>query len=145
MGKRRWLLTAALTVMSASAAYAAGLKLEQEAQITGNTAIGALGSVRRLPNGVANKAVTWCRVDGGVSSIDHSIPFPAIVTCHAEDPNLGSLPLECNTDSPSAVQAVAAINGDSYVSFEVIPSGPFAGKCLWVSVENSSAWPPKLL
>jgi hypothetical protein len=116
MTRTKWLIVVgAVVVASASAAYA-GLRQQQLLVITNLgsgyfRAVGALGSVR---NRVGNIEYLWCRIEAGETSTSGNMIF-----CSAKD-SFGVTADCCMMDtSGTLTAAIAAMNGDSVVTFEV--------------------------
>lgn len=165
MRRMKWLLVLGIVVWSASVAQG-GNKITKYALIEtipgGLRGSGALGSVRsQLPNGSSGPMI-WCEIDAGAGATGN------MITCQVTDQNGAQANCALLDTTGSLTAAVAAMNGDSYLIFEVavppppppIDAGPDAsvdasgggnvpvpqgnaGMCTLLKIQNSSAYYPK--
>jgi hypothetical protein len=161
MARLKSLFVFAVIVMSASVARG-GAKSSKNALIEqipgGYRGSGAIGSVRAQTGPLA---LLWCRIESGMDSTGN------MILCHVTD-QLGNQ-LDCallDNSSHSLTSAIAAMNSDSYVIFEVAVTPPpptdggadagdagggggsptptaNAGMCTRLKIENNSSYPPK--
>jgi hypothetical protein len=153
---------------SASVAYA-GLRLQQLVVISNLgsgyfRAVGALGSVR---NRAGSIEYVWCRIEAGETSTSGNMIF-----CSAKDSFSQTVDCCMMDTSGTLTSAIAAMNGDSVVTFEVsvpqtttadggtdaggdagggslssvlaaAPTGPPSGACTRLKIQNDSSYPAK--
>jgi hypothetical protein len=162
MKRIKWLFVlgsiAAATVVSVTIARGS-VKLPEPVTITpfsdgtGYSVSGSLGSVRAQ---LGLYAELYCRIESAASAPGNG----NMIICHAADAN-NVHQVECllaETDQVhSLTAAVAAMNGDSYVYFEVytgpavdagtdggsVPGGVTEGTCTRLKIENGSMYAPK--
>lgn len=117
---------AALLASGLGTAAFAGMHSEMEVTVRPDPefafAAGSLGTARNTPD-----SVQWIGCSSGGN----------YATCTAVDAKglMGS----CSTSNPTQIAAIHSLNGDSTIVF----AWDATGKCLWVSVRNSSYAAPK--
>lgn len=140
----RWLLLPLLALVPLSSAQAAGTRegglqghdvvIDKKPTNTTNTASGALGTARLEPLANTEKGI-GCHVDAAAASV--------LVRCDAWlQLNTGDiLSLSCYSELPTFISAVAAMNGDSKISFT---QNPGDGTCTSLVVDNDSMYQQKV-